>query len=210
LSRVVAEDLPFAYNGSRIITYKTFTLMGKQAFKILVVDDDDEIRGLYTEVFRSENFEVREAKDGLEALELASQDRPDVIFTGIIMPRMDGFGLMENLRKSVVTASIPVVFSSHLGRKEDEERAKALGVRDFIVRGMTPLNEVVKRVELLLVTDEYLVDIDPRSLDAQKLARDLGINEDFLCGDGEQKFALKLRLKDRGSKTFDAELVCVA
>lgn len=178
--------------------------------KIIVIDDDDEMRGLYAEVFRGNGFNVREAKDGLEGLEMINQEKPDIIFTGIIMPRMDGFTLVETLKKNVVTASIPVVFSSHLGREEDERRAKEIGVKKFIVQGMVPVNEVVRTVKSLLSTSEYFVSIDPRSLDAQKFAREFGLNADFLCNEnGGQRLALKLSVKDARSRTFEAELVCI-
>jgi two-component system chemotaxis response regulator CheY len=184
--------------------------MNKTPLKILVIDDDEDIRGLYADVFRGANFEVSEAKDGLEGLEMINQSKPDVVFTGIIMPRMDGFMLLENLKKNVATATLPVVFSSHLGREEDEARAKALGAKDFIVRGMTPLNEVVDRIRNLFATSEYVVELDANARDAQKLAQELGISPQFVCGDNnEKKYALKLRPKTPGAKTFDAELVCL-
>ena len=66
-----------------------------QTFKMLLVDDDVDTQSLYAEVFRAAGFEVREAKDGLEGLDMATAERPDVVFTGIIMPRMDGFALTE-------------------------------------------------------------------------------------------------------------------
>lgn len=182
----------------------------KKKFKIIVIDDNTDMRDLYAEIFRNDGFSVRAAKDGLEGLEMVDQEVPDVIFTGIIMPRMDGFALVEALKKNVSTASVPVVFFSHLGREEDRERASSLGVKKFIVQGMVPVKEVIRTVRGLLVTDEYLVSIDPRALDAQRLAKELGLNLDFLCSEnGGQRFALKLSIKEANSRTFDAELVCV-
>lgn len=183
--------------------------MQKQ-FKIIVIDDNKEMRELYAEVFKNNGFAVREAHDGLEGLEMINEENPDIVFTGIIMPRMDGFALTENLRKNVVTASIPVVFLSHLGREEDEKRAKEIGVKKFIVQGMTPVNEVASIVKSLLVTSEYFVAVDPRAFDAQKLAQDMNFNLDFLCNEnGGQKLALKLSVKDARLRTFDAEFVCL-
>ena len=182
----------------------------KETFKIIVIDDNADMRGLYAEIFRNEGFDVRAAEDGLEGLEMVNQDAPDIIFSGIIMPRMDGFSLVEALKKNVMTASIPVVFLSHLGREEDEKRAKEIGVKKFIVQGMVPVGEVVRIVKSLLATDEYFVSIDPHSFDAQKLAQDLSLNLNFFCSEnGGQKLALKLSVKDARSRTFDAELVCI-
>lgn len=181
-----------------------------QVYKILLVDDDEDTRSLYAEVFRNAGFEVREAKDGLEGLDLASKDRPDVIFTGIIMPRMDGFALTEALRANVTTSSIPVAFSSHLGRQEDQQRAREMGVSDFIVRDMVTPNEVVIRIRSLISRTEYLIALDIRALDAQKLAADFRLNPNFSCSEnGGRQFALHLKTKNASTREFEAELVCV-
>lgn len=178
--------------------------------KIVVIDDNEEFRSLYAEVFRDAGFQVTEAKDGLEGLEKINQDVPDIVFTGIIMPKMDGFSLVEALKKNVSTAMIPVVFLSHLGRKEDEDRAMELGVKKFYIQGMVSVHEIVRSVQSILSTTEYFVALDTRALDAQKLARDLGLNADFLCNEnGGQKLALKLAIKSGRARTFDAELVCI-
>ena len=57
--------------------------------KVLLVDDNAEVRSLYADIFRQAEFDVREANDGLEGLEMANQIVPDIILSGIIMPRMD-------------------------------------------------------------------------------------------------------------------------
>lgn len=187
-----------------------FTSLMERTFKILLVDDDVDTRSLYAEVFQAAGFQVREAKDGLEGLEMATADRPDVVFTGIIMPRMDGFALTEALRSNVVTASIPIAFSSHLGRQEDQKRARDLGVDEFIVRDVVTPNEVVARIQSLISHSEYMIAFDVRALDAQKLAADLRLNQNFLCSEnGGRQFALRLKVKSVSTRTFEAELVCI-
>lgn len=181
-----------------------------QTYKILLVDDDGDTRGLYAEVFRGAGFEVQEAKDGLEGLDLATKDRPDVVFTGIIMPRMDGFALTEALRANVATSSIPIAFSSHLGRQEDQKRAKEIGVSDFILRDVVTPNEAVLRIRSLVSRSEYLIALDIRSLDAQKLAADLQIDSSFSCSEnGGRQFVLRLKTKNASTREFEAELVCI-
>ncbi|MBP7811969.1 MAG: response regulator [Candidatus Moranbacteria bacterium] len=182
-----------------------YSRMSNQVRKILLIDDDTDIRGLYADVFRAEHYDIREASDGLEGLEMANQIVPDIIVSGIIMPRMDGFQLVEALRKNVATADVPVVFLSHLGREEDEARAKSLGVRDFIVQSIVTPTEGMKRVKSILENKEYCVNIDPHSLDAERLSRELGIDEDFRTPDGG-KWVLRLRLRNLDKQQFDAEL----
>lgn len=183
--------------------------MRKSVLNVIVIDDDEETRSVFCEILRSEGFEVREAVDGLDGLEKVSQMTPDIVLSGIIMPRMDGFGLVENLKKNTVTANIPVIFLSHMGREDDRVRAQSLGVNDFFVTTLTPPNEIVNRVNALISHSEYLIIPNPYELDAQKLAQDLSLNRDFLCSDGGEKLAFRLTLKDAGTRRFEAELVCI-
>jgi DNA-binding response OmpR family regulator len=176
---------------------------------IVVIDDDVETRSLYVEMLRSEGFDVREAVDGLDGMEKITQMPPDVVLTGIIMPRMDGFGLVEGLKKNVATAQIPVIFLSHMGREEDRIRAQQLGVADFFVTTMTPVREIVGRVNMLFSRSQYFIVPNPYELDAQRLAQDLDLNRDFLCSDGGEKLAFRITLKDAETRRFEAELVCI-
>ncbi len=182
-------------------------MMQEKNFKILLVDDEINTRDLYADVFQSAGFLVSTASDGLEALELLSKDRPDIVFTGIIMPRMDGFSLLEAMKRNVATATIPVIFSSHLGRIEDKKQAEALGASGFFVLGMTTASEVVAQARALLAGRDYVVTIDPRGFDAQEFAKDFGIHPSFSSDDGT--VALRLRIKDTAKRTFEAELITV-
>ena len=183
--------------------------MDNKKIKILIADDDKEIRQMYTEIFESNNFDVIEAKDGVEGLDIATREMPDVIFTGIIMPRMDGFMMTEALKKNVQTGKIPVVFLSHMGREEDRQKAMSLGARDFIIRDETPPVQVVKRINDIFFGHEgYYIDFDSISADAQKLMKDANIKNDFRCENCNGKLVLKLKIKNTKNRNFDAELIC--
>lgn len=184
--------------------------MTEKKLKILLVDDDVELREMYAEIFENANFEVIQANDGVEGLDVASKELPDVIFTGIIMPRMDGFSMVEALQKTVMTANIPIVISSHMGREEDRIRAEKLGVKDFLVRGNTPPVEVVERIGALFIEpgDEYHLFIDPFELDAQKLAKELSYDPSFKCLSCGGKLFLNLNLKNTTERIFEARVIC--
>src|SRR5665647_2104757 len=107
--------------------------MENKKLKILIIDDDTETRNMYVEVFKKNDFEVEEAVDGMDGLEKTLKNIPDIVFSGIVMPRMDGFDLINSLKKNPATSQVPVVISSHLGKAEDEEKARGLGAKDFIV-----------------------------------------------------------------------------
>ncbi|MDO8529288.1 MAG: response regulator [bacterium] len=177
--------------------------------KILIVDDDKETREMYAEIFKNSDFKVIEAKDGVEGLDKATTEAPNVIFTGIIMPRMDGFSLMESLKKNLTTSEIPVVVSSHMGREEDRQKANVLGARYFIVRGFTTPNELVKKVKSLFIGGkEYHLEINNFSMDAQKLAQDLGLNNNFECLECDDKLIMKVIASDKNGGGLEAHLVC--
>jgi DNA-binding response OmpR family regulator len=184
--------------------------MENKKIKILIVDDDIELREMYVEIFQNANFLVTVADDGLEGLDKATKELPDVIFTGIVMPRMDGFSMIEALQKTVMTSSVSVVISSHMGREEDKIRATKLGVKDFIVRGTTRPIEVVERISSLFIEagGEYRLEFNPYALDAQNLAKDLSFHANYLCLDCNEKLILNLKLADPKERTFEARLVC--
>ncbi|MDD5397155.1 MAG: response regulator [Candidatus Moranbacteria bacterium] len=178
--------------------------------KILIVDDDNELRDMYGEIFQGANFEVILANDGLEGLDKATKEIPDVIFTGIVMPRMDGFSMMDSLKKTVMTANIPIVISSHMGREEDRIKAEEYGAKDFIIRGTTRPVEVLKRISALFNSagSVYKMEFDPFAADAQKLSKDLNFDASFKCLECGEKLLLELKLADPQKHVFEAKFVC--
>ncbi|MFA5993712.1 MAG: response regulator [Parcubacteria group bacterium] len=179
-----------------------------KTLKILLVDDDDAIRDMYASIFRKNDFIVSEAKDGVEGLASATRDLPDVIFTGIVMPIMDGFAMMEALKKNVATSSIPVVISSHLGRKEDQQRARDLGAKAFFVRGFDTPNKIVEKIRALFEVTEYKLKFAPNELDADILAQNMHIGKDFKCTSCESNLVLVLKTVDIDNHEFLAKFVC--
>lgn len=182
--------------------------MEQKKIKILIVDDDELVREIYTNVLGKNNFEVMEAKDGLEGLEKAEEKIPDIIFTGIIMPHMDGFDLMKALKKNAKTAQIPVVISSHLGRVEDKKKAMELGAKDFFIKNFDTPNEVAARIKAIFEKNSYNLEIKTNELDAKNLAKDLFGSGDFKCGKcGEEKI-IKIEMTNLNKEEFKGKFVC--
>ena len=127
-----------------------------EKLKIIIIDDNVQKRQTYSDKFRSEGFEVLEAEDGKIGLEMIKSKIPHLIFTGIDMPQMGGFELIQELKKFSPTAKIPVIVSSHLNREEDKKKADALGVDDFIYYGFITLKEVMEKVHAVLKKHRYL------------------------------------------------------
>lgn len=104
------------------------------ATRVLVVDDDPDLRTITALQLRAEGFEVLEAPDGKGCLELALEQRPDVILLDVLMPAMDGRMVLDALRAEPETRSIPVIFLSALGSVDDRIEGLDRGAVDYIVK----------------------------------------------------------------------------
>lgn len=109
--------------------------------KILYADDDADIQEIIKSILAKENFEVTIAKDGIEALNLATQNKPDVILLDYLMPGLSGLQVLEALRKNQDTKSIPVIMVTAYPNEKEESLSK--GAVDFI-------NKPVDKIDLLL------------------------------------------------------------
>lgn len=107
--------------------------MASSRIKILVVDDEENIRHLLRLTFE-DDFEVKEARDGEDALEAALSWKPDMVISDIMMPKLDGYGLYRKLKGRPETAGVPFVFLS--AKKDVEERVVGLemGADDYITK----------------------------------------------------------------------------
>jgi CheY-like chemotaxis protein len=179
----------------------------QKKLRILIVDDDDIVRETYLQVFTQHGFETTGAKDGVEGIDLATKESFDVIMTGIIMPRMDGFQLIAALRENVDTKDVPVAIISHLGREEDRQKAKEMGIDHFIVQGsMTPREVVDKLKSLVSSGSSFQLGIDYFAWDAPMLGKKIE-TPGFECPNCMNKMILELTPKAEG-KGFDAFFKC--
>lgn len=112
--------------------------------KILLVDDDENLRKMYSEVFVLKGYEVFLASNGKDGLNLALKKNPDIILLDILMPKMDGFSFLENLKKK--KPHIPVAVLTNMTNQSDKEEALKLGANDYLMKcDFTPL-EVEKKI----------------------------------------------------------------
>lgn len=117
---------------------------------ILAVDDDQSGRYLLETIFKSADYEVVTAPDGLAALELAKYDPPDLVITDILMPRMDGYQLCREWKADPDLAPVPFVFyTANYANEDDETFALSLGAEKFLRKPMPP-QELLETVERLL------------------------------------------------------------
>jgi CheY-like chemotaxis protein len=121
--------------------------------RVLVVDDEAPIRLLCKVNLEAEGMSVLEAADGIEGLEQARLEQPDVILLDVMMPNLDGWGMAERLLADATTRDIPMIFLTARADARHEERALAVGGIDFVKKPFDPLTlaalirSVLARVE---------------------------------------------------------------
>ena len=127
-------------------------ILSKAVKKILIVEDDGDLRKLLFSELSKKNFEVLEAEDGEMAMTKIVDDRPDVIILDMLLPKLDGFKVLERLRSypDPVLAKTQVVVLSNLWSDKDILQAKALQVEHYFVKANTPLDEVVQTISSML------------------------------------------------------------
>ncbi len=110
--------------------------MEEQKIKILCVEDEREIRENIVEILRDEGFEVFGAANGKEGFEVFSQHNPDIVVSDIMMPQLDGYGLLKMIRESKLSRynSVPFIFLSALGQKENIIKGVDLSANDYLVK----------------------------------------------------------------------------
>ena len=107
--------------------------------KVLVVDDESEIRDLCRVNLEFAGHQVIEAADGREAIERISADRPDFVFLDLMMPDVDGWEVLQHVRADPDTAGLPVVLLTARAGTDDQIRAWEAGIFDYIVKPFNPL-----------------------------------------------------------------------
>lgn len=120
--------------------------------KILLVEDDEMLHGMYTQKFKNQGYEVVSAFNGAEGVELSQKEKPDLILLDVIMPKMDGFVALKKIRKNEITAGIPVILLTNLGQEEDVKKGKELGANDYFIKANHTPQEVVDKVHSVLQT----------------------------------------------------------
>lgn len=122
------------------------------AQKILIAEDEEVLLGVLRRKLEMIGYEVITAKDGLAALNILKRETPDLLLLDVMMPKMDGFELLEKLkqRDPDFADKVPIIIISNSGQPVEIKRGKDLGARDFIIKTDFDPAEVVARVEKVL------------------------------------------------------------
>lgn len=112
--------------------------------KIMLVEDDNNLREIYEARLLAEGHEIVSAHDGEEALALAVREKPDLIISDVMMPKISGFDMLDILRGSPETKNTKVIMMTALSQLEDKDRADRLGADRYLVKSQVTLEDVVR------------------------------------------------------------------
>jgi CheY-like chemotaxis protein len=114
--------------------------------KIVLVEDEEILRDLLFRKLQKYGYSVDVAVDGEEGIAKIKDTKPDLVLLDIVMPKKDGFGVMEEMKEDELIKDIPVIIVSNSGQPVELERAKNLGVKDWIIKTEFDPMEVVSMV----------------------------------------------------------------
>ena len=123
------------------------------AKKILLVEDEPILSNLLRQRLEKENFRVTLAHDGDEAVKILKQEKPDLVFLDIILPKMSGFEVMEVIKNAPTLQSTPVIVVSNLGQESDVARGQSLGAIGYFVKSQLSIEDLVSKIKEFLQTN---------------------------------------------------------
>jgi len=116
---------------------------------VLLIEDDPFLSSVLRMKLEKESFKVIRASDGDEALNFLTEQgiKPDLILLDLILPKKNGFEVLETIRQDPLLEKLPVIIISNLGQPSDIERGKALGVIDYFIKARLSVEELVNKVK---------------------------------------------------------------
>ena len=118
--------------------------------KIMVVEDDASLREIYSIRITAEGYEVVSAGDGEEALAVAVREKPDLILSDVMMPKISGFDMLDILRSTPETANIKVVMMTALSAEDQRQRGERLGADRYLVKSQVGIEDVINTIHEVL------------------------------------------------------------
>jgi len=142
--------------------------------KILLVEDDNNLREIYEARLMAEGYEIVSARDGEEALSVAMKEKPDLIISDVMMPKISGFDMLDILRNTEETKNAKVIMMTALSQAEDKARAKKLGADRYLVKSQVTLEDVARVAKEVLdgvpAPEEPVADAKPATTPEVKTA----------------------------------------
>lgn len=118
--------------------------------KILLIEDDENLIRSFNDFISKEGFEFKNAVNGEEGINLAKQEKPDLILLDIVIPKKSGFDVLQELKSDEALKNTPVIILTNLEEEKDIEKALSLGAYTYLVKANYSLEEIVKKIKEVL------------------------------------------------------------
>ena len=118
--------------------------------KVMVVEDDASLREIYGIRITAEGYDVVSAGDGEEALAMAVREKPDLILSDVMMPKISGFDMLDILRTTPETANIKVIMMTALSAEDQRQRGERLGADRYLVKSQVGIEDVINTIHEVL------------------------------------------------------------
>ena len=122
----------------------------KQNVKVLIVEDDVMLNKIYQTKLGIVGYKVFAAYDGEEGIKKMEESLPNIVLLDLMLPKKNGFEVLETVKQNIKLNHIPVIILSNLGQGDDIERGRALGADDFLVKSNVKLEMVLEKIEQVL------------------------------------------------------------
>lgn len=117
---------------------------------LLIIEDDKLFRELITLKLNLEGYQISEAVDGEEGIKKVKEEKPDLVLLDLLLPGIDGFGVLENIKNEPSLFQTKVIILSNLDQKADVEKGLKLGATDFLVKSQFTPGEIIERIKEIL------------------------------------------------------------
>jgi len=146
--------------------------------KVLIIEDNNDIRENVVEILELADYEVYEAKNGKTGVDLAANHLPDIILCDIMMPELDGYGVLYMLNKNPETATIPFIFLTAKAERVDLRKGMEMGADDYLTKPFDDM-DLLNAIETRLKKKEFQKNFYSKSLDRlnKLISKNEGLNE---------------------------------
>jgi len=118
--------------------------------KILLVEDDNLLVRMYQDKLESDGYEVAVSEDGEQGLKACKKDKPDLVLLDIMMPKVNGFEMLKQMKEDKGLKTIPVVLLTNLGGKDDAQRGLEMGAVAYLIKSDYTPDEIIKKIKEIL------------------------------------------------------------
>ena len=183
---------------------------------ILVVEDTELLRRIYTDKLSGDGYEVVQAADGLEALNALRTHKIDLILLDLIRPKMSGLEALEAIKADPRTRDIPVLILSNLGQEQAVQHGLSLGAIDYLIKNEAKPADVAEKIALTLEhmsgrqtqTVSYKLHLKDHDADADRFIADARLAARFWCPACQVELQLEMIPKADKPGWYDSHLLC--